>query len=332
MAQEKMSSDAVSAPTIDLKTALPFVAIGLVEAAMWTLMESLPEWFQIGTVIVGLLFLGAINIVRKWKRLRYVPWLLGALYVVMVLYALLITPRSVGKAWNALRGNGAWLLGSAALLVCVIMLFGNRRLKRQVELGRLERERISADHLREVEKLETEREKELEDLQKLVHDLRTQQVKPLAWNEVFKVQRMKADPVSTDPGITFKNKLRMDLTSVRDREIYVWMPLWESSLVPSQADPTGSRLMLERYLGSWIRGEWAQYEDESTTPPKTRNLEHCCVKLRPDTTFESYVGLRPHAQDSIEGLLKRHGTIGTILFPVKIDGKIYEVGVPAREV
>jgi hypothetical protein len=158
--------------------------------------------------------------------------------------------------------------------------------------------------------------------------------KPIAWTDVFKIQRMRANPVSTDPNIVFKNKLRFDLTNITGKEIYVWMPLWDSGLVPSQADPTGSRLLLERTEGSWQKGEWVQYKDRWTDPPKMKNLEGCCVKLRPNFTFESYIGLNPHALESVDGLLKRQGDkgIGTILFPVKIDGRIYEIKVPAREI
>ena len=150
-------------------------------------------------------------------------------------------------------------------------------------------------------------------------------IKPIAGSEIFKVQRMQADPVAIDPSITFKNKLRMDITNITGKEIYVWMPLWESSLVPSQSDPTGSRLFLERTQGSWRSGQWVEYQDGKT-------LEHCCVKLREDGTFETWVGLLPHAQENVAGLLKRHGTIGTVLFPVKMEGKMYEIRVPAKEV
>jgi len=148
---------------------------------------------------------------------------------------------------------------------------------------------------------------------------------PLSLDQVFKVERMKADPVSTDPNIVFKNKLRMDITNASGREIHLWIPLWESSLVPSQIDPQGSRLWVERSQGSWRAGQWIQHKDGS-------NIEYCCIKLREEATFETYVGLNPPAHESVEGLLGRHSTIGTILFPVKIDGKMYEISVPAKEV
>lgn len=156
--------------------------------------------------------------------------------------------------------------------------------------------------------------------------------KPMPWTGVFKIQRMRADRVVTDPGITFTNKLRFNMTNITGKEIYVWMPLWESSRVPSLVDPTGSRFLLERSEGSWERKEFVQYIDHSVKPERVRNQEQCCVKLAPNFTFESYMGLDPNPQDSVEGLLKRYGTIGSILFPVKIDGKMYEIRVPASEV
>ncbi len=55
------------------------------------------------------------------------------------------------------------------------------------------------------------------------------------------------------------------------------------------------------------------------------------MKLNPDSTCDCYVGLMPPFDQNVDGLLKRHGTIGTVLFPVKIDGKMYEIRVSARE-
>jgi hypothetical protein len=154
----------------------------------------------------------------------------------------------------------------------------------------------------------------------------------IAWDKVFKVQRMKADPIATDPKITYQNKLRMNLTNISGELIYVWLPLWESSIVPSQNDPPGARMLLERSLGSWARQEWDQWKDKWVEPPVMRNIEYCCAKVQPGFSFECYLGLKPHATDSIAGLLARHSTIGTAAFPVKINGRIYEIRVPASEV
>jgi len=152
------------------------------------------------------------------------------------------------------------------------------------------------------------------------------------WDKVFKVQRMKADPIATDPKITYQNKLRMNLTNISGDLIYVWLPLWESSVVPSQNDPPGARMLLERSLGSWARQEWDQWKDKWVEPPVMRNIEYCCAKVQPGFSFECYVGLKPHATDSIAGLLARHPIIGTAAFPVKMNGKMYEIRVPAGNV
>jgi hypothetical protein len=147
---------------------------------------------------------------------------------------------------------------------------------------------------------------------------------------VLKVRTMKADPPATSKDITFKNKIRMNITNDTGKDIYIWVPLWESSLVQAQVDPPGSRFRMERSRGSWQRDEWVQEEDKDK-PGTYRNREHACVKLKPDSTCDCYVGLMPPSEQNVDGLLKRHGTIGTFLFPVKIDGKIYEIRVPARE-
>ncbi len=54
---------------------------------------------------------------------------------------------------------------------------------------------------------------------------------------VLRVQTMNADPPATSKDITFKNKIRMNITNNIGKDIYILVPLWESSLVQVQADP-----------------------------------------------------------------------------------------------
>ncbi|HEY6341691.1 MAG TPA: hypothetical protein VIY49_09380 [Bryobacteraceae bacterium] len=154
-----------------------------------------------------------------------------------------------------------------------------------------------------------------------------------AWSSVFKIQSLRADCPSTSEEIHFKNKLRVNLQNITGEVIYVWAPRWESSVVQPQDDPPGSRVLVEKSKGSWnaslSQGQWVTQNKADGT---SSNCEFCYIRLKPDFTFNCYVGLAPRPSENVDGLLKRHGTIGTIKFPVRIDEAIHEVRVPAKEI
>jgi hypothetical protein len=156
---------------------------------------------------------------------------------------------------------------------------------------------------------------------------------PPVWSSIFKIQSLRADYPSTSEEIHFKNKLQVNLQNVTGKVIYVWVPLWESSVVQSQDDPPGSRMFVERSKGSWSaslsQGQWVTQKKPDGT---VTNCEFCYIRLKPDFTFNCYIGLAPPPSENVDGLLKRRGTIGTLIFPVRIDGAIHEVRVPATEV
>ncbi|MFZ0960996.1 MAG: hypothetical protein WAO35_08820 [Terriglobia bacterium] len=135
------------------------------------------------------------------------------------------------------------------------------------------------------------------------------------WN-VFTVQKVTADPPTSDPNITYKNKLRIVLTNASGKDIQVWTPLWESTEVHPQGYPLGSRFRLEGpKVGEWVKDE------------NGKNKEYACLDLKINSTVDCYIGLIPPLGQSIERRLQTRTPIGTAIFPVKIDGKLYEVPI-----
>jgi len=132
---------------------------------------------------------------------------------------------------------------------------------------------------------------------------------------VFTVQKVTADAPSSDSKITYKNKLRMVLTNATGKNIYVWTPLWDSPEVLQDGVPLGARFRLEASHGQWV-------QDESG-----KAKEYECLDLRPNATVDCYIGLLPPSGQSIERRLQTRTPIGTATFPVKIEGKLYEVPI-----
>jgi hypothetical protein len=135
--------------------------------------------------------------------------------------------------------------------------------------------------------------------------------------DVFIIQAKKADLPSTDPNVTYKNKVRVTLTNAIGKEIGVWTPLWESDEVQSQDIPPGSNFRLEGPRG-WRIGDWIK----DGTTGKDKGYE--CLKVKPGFTVECWIGLLPPSGQSISERMAKGIPIGIAFFPVKIDGKLYE--------
>jgi hypothetical protein len=88
--------------------------------------------------------------------------------------------------------------------------------------------------------------------------------------------------------------------------------MWQSLEVQCQL-PFGSFLRQEGLKG-WKADDWVPQEEESLSVPV-------------GVTFSCWIGLLPPIGESIERRLRTHTSIGTAIFPVKIDGKLYEVPV-----
>jgi hypothetical protein len=128
---------------------------------------------------------------------------------------------------------------------------------------------------------------------------------------VFTVQRVTADPPSINPGVFYKDKIRVILTNHLDRTVFVWTPMWQSLEVQCH-QPLGSLLRLEGLKG-WKADDWVPEEESLSVPV--------------GVTFSCWIGLLPPIGESIERRLQTHTSIGTATFPVKIDGKLYEVPI-----
>jgi len=131
---------------------------------------------------------------------------------------------------------------------------------------------------------------------------------------VFTVQEVSADPPMTDPGIFYKDKIRVILTNHLDTEVFVWTPMWQASASEvSCQHPLGSLLQLEGQKG-WRARHWKEEEVES-------------AKIPVGATFRCWIGLVPPIGQSIHRRLQTRTPIGTAIFPVKINGKLYEVPI-----
>jgi len=128
---------------------------------------------------------------------------------------------------------------------------------------------------------------------------------------VFTIQRVIAEPPSASPTVVYKDKLRVILTNHLDREVQVWTPLWQSPDVHPQS-PFGSLLRLEGPKG-WKFDDWKD--------------EVVCCTLPIGFTFSCWIGLLPPTGKSIERRVQTQTQVGTAIFPVKIDGKLYEVPI-----
>ncbi len=130
--------------------------------------------------------------------------------------------------------------------------------------------------------------------------------------QVFTIQRVKAEPPSVHPNVYLKNKVRMILTNHLDRDVCVWTPLWQSHDVRPDGSPPSSRMQLEGPKG-WQSDDWGG--------------EETCATVAIGRTFACYIALLPTSGESIERRVQAGRGLGYALFPVKIDGILYEVPV-----
>lgn len=126
---------------------------------------------------------------------------------------------------------------------------------------------------------------------------------------IFTVEKVIPEGPATSPQVFLKNKIRIILTNHFDREVSVWTPLWESPDVSAEGSPPGSTIQLAK--SGWQFDEW---EEEKT-----------CITVPVGRSFRSYIALLPTIGESIYRRFETKVPLGTLVFPVKIDGKLYEV-------
>ncbi len=134
---------------------------------------------------------------------------------------------------------------------------------------------------------------------------------------VFRLEGVTADaPVSEDnKTITYKNKVRMLLTNVLEKAIQIWTPLWESTEVKPQGGLLVSLFKVKTKDGKWM----TEQRVDGTIVIK----EFSCLELGPGRTCECWLGLLPPSGKSLTERVRTGSYIGTALFPVKIDGRLY---------
>jgi hypothetical protein len=126
------------------------------------------------------------------------------------------------------------------------------------------------------------------------------------------VQRAYAD-LASSPHASYKDKIRIILTNTTGREMHVWAPVWESKEVHVQT-PFAAKLQLESTVqgGGWKVGAWFD--------------EQQCIIVPPGQTFMSWIGLLPPIGDGLQRRIENR-TTGTAVFPIKVDGSLYEVPI-----
>lgn len=135
-------------------------------------------------------------------------------------------------------------------------------------------------------------------------------------NPVLTVQRVTAEYA---PTATYKDKVRVVLTNTAGKDVHVWLPLWESVDVFAQL-PFGSCFRLEGSSAGWRHNDWAK--DASG-----KEIEYSCVEVKIGLTFDCFIGVLQPTGQSIEERLRTHTPVGTATFPVRIDGKLYDIPI-----
>jgi hypothetical protein len=128
---------------------------------------------------------------------------------------------------------------------------------------------------------------------------------------VLTVEKVFADGPSTNPTVQLKNKVRIILTNHCDSDVCVWTPVWESPNVHADGDPPGSTIQLA--TKDWQFDEWGD--------------EKICATVPVGRSFRSYIALLPTVGESIYRRLETRTPLGTLVFPVKIRGKLYDIRV-----
>ncbi len=135
------------------------------------------------------------------------------------------------------------------------------------------------------------------------------------FGQALAVQKVSAEH---DPLAHYKDKIRIVLTNTAQRDLHVWIPLWESAEVFVQY-PFGSRFRLEGPTG-WRNNDWPK--DASG-----KFLEYSCLEVKVGVSFDCYIGLLPPVGNSIEERLRIRTPVGRAIFPLRIEGKLYEESI-----
>ncbi len=149
----------------------------------------------------------------------------------------------------------------------------------------------------------------------LKHQLASKPVRTWPYGNVFTIQAVTTEH---SPTATYRDKLRVTLTNTVGRDLHVWIPLWESAeVVPQQ--PFGSRFRLEGSAG-WRNKDWVKDASGNFA-------EYSCLEVKAGFTCDCFIGLLPPTGKSLEERRRTNAPIGTAVFPVRIDGKLYDVPV-----
>jgi hypothetical protein len=135
---------------------------------------------------------------------------------------------------------------------------------------------------------------------------------------VFRAE-ISADDAGDDPNIVYKKKIRIRLRNVAGKLVQAWTPLWESDQVPLQGILPGARFRVQGEDGKWLTDKWRDGSIHQRELP--------AVGLNPGDICDCWMGLAPREDQSISEMVRTGSYIGTALFPVKIDGKLYMIPV-----
>jgi hypothetical protein len=128
---------------------------------------------------------------------------------------------------------------------------------------------------------------------------------------VFTVEKVIPEGPATSPTVSLKNKVRIILTNHSDADVSVWTPVWESPDVHADGDPPGSTIQLAKR--EWQYDEWGD--------------EQICTTINIGRSFRCYIALKPTIGESIYRRLETKTALGTLVFPVKIHGKLYDIRI-----
>jgi hypothetical protein len=138
---------------------------------------------------------------------------------------------------------------------------------------------------------------------------------------VFTIQKLIAEPTvpASNQEIKYRNKVRIVLSNTTGKSIQARTPLWESKDVVLQGPPMGSRFRIAGPRG-WSVGD--RLKDDKGKP-----REFGCVELHAHDTVDCYIGFLPPSGESLERRVQKGSRLGQAIFPVKIEGALYEVPI-----
>lgn len=218
----------------------------------------------------------------------------------------------LGAVEEFIRGS-SWHIWLGALVVgAVLLCLGDAVPKMKAKLSQLiewlRNSKALAAALAENAALKTQLAKKAEPIQQVSSVVKQREY----WQTVFTVQDIKLD-LAVDPNIIYKNKLIIVLTNQTGRDVQVWTPIWESKDVFYQ-QPFASKLRKEKVGGGWKSGQWQEEEQ--------------CTMLQSGQTVICWIGLNEPPGEGLKRRIEKQ-TTGTAIFPVKIDGKLYDAPIKA---